>query len=388
MKAIGSDEETYVPKDNSDLVRVYQTYVTRLVMKYNRVPSNFEDLVQHTWGQLFIVDVLKKYHRSVGNQQPAQMTAEQAAAYLQMAWGQWKVMNYRFRVGDKRDPIDQIDPKVKKAVFDRDQGICSDPSHSGRPFDAIKFASALELQKKTNKKKHAILRAQMQEARGIPAGVTIFWVAEKISGSRSKDASGYKTTCKFCLQRDRAANGFTANGNKRTGWAPTPIKGGWSSKAALFETSDIEKLRVLRQNDKRTVRHGEIQIAVVAGSSPSHFKRYLARAVHNIYANWCRTRHRKYKEMYFAPSEDGQAWEASLPDMTMNQETKLILTEEANQNVDRVVDKLAKKVKKGEIKADEIARLIAEGYTLTEIIKAKNLPRTLLQVVRRRGDSG
>lgn len=381
-----SVEEDYVPKDNTDLVRVYRPYVTRLVLKYNRVSSNFDDLLQHVWDQLFTVKMLDKYHKSAGVQLPKEITALQAASMLQMKWDQFKIAIWRASIGDIRDPIDQVPQSIKQKVFARDHGVCSRPCHGDKPLNAETFRKDLASLKAQDPEGYASAKARLKKL-GLQ-DKKVFWVAEKVSPtSKGKTVSAYKTTCVFCLYRDRQTQGYMAGDRKRGQWAPTRISGTWASKKAVYLTADIEKFRDQRKMDNRTKTHLDIQpwIETTAAVTPSHFKRYLARSVHNIYANWCRTRARKYKELYLAPTEDGQAWESFLEDTSdMNPETKVIITEEANASLDTMVSKLAKKVKKGEIDGGEIAKMIAEGYTLAEIIKEKNLPRTLLQVARRR----
>lgn len=369
------DEDSPVPANNTEMVRLYGTYVTRLVGKYNRVLSNSEDLLQHTWTQLLHVDVLAKYQKSVGSQ-ARQLTGEETSQYLQMTWIQFKTMIWRGLFGDRRPEVSKT---VLDRVFDRDQGICKDSSHDAVPFDTFRFAEALEKQKVESPKEYQEVRRQLQDNYGINARTMIFWEVKKVMGDNSKDFDNYETVCLFCAARHRHAEGVEKERSKST-MTLKPIKGTWASKKALYDVLDIEKFRTLRDENKRVKHHEEIEFQIP--QTKSRFKLYLARAVHNIYANWCRTRSRKYKELYLSPTEDGQSWESFLEDGHCNDpEAKMIVTQEVNHNVDRVVEKLAKRVKAGEVSRDQIVSKLQEGHTISEILRDMNLPRATLQVV-------
>jgi len=82
-------------------------------------------------------------------------------------------------------------------------------------------------------------------------------------------------------------------------WLLEPLEGKRTSMAAIFDTREIIDLDhgtgisvwrvrpVTRMRPKITARG---------------FKSYLTRAIHNHFANWCRTRSRKYKEQLLSPT--------------------------------------------------------------------------------------
>lgn len=366
------DEESPVPLDNTEMVRLYGSYVAKLVGKYNRVLSNSEDLLQHTWAQLLHVDVLSKYQKSTGSQ-ARQLTGEESAKYLQMTWGQFKVMVWRGFRGDQRP---EVPGTVKARVFERDFGICTDPSHEV-PFDAVSFRNELVKQKEEKPAGYKEVRRQLRSRFNISPKTMTFWDVEKISSEKGDDA--YRTVCLFCLARKRAAKGHQIK-RSTSSMILQPIKGTWASMKSLYDVIDVEKFKILRELSSHTKVHGEIEFQMP--QTRSRFKLYLAKAVHNIYANWCRTRSRKYKELYFAPTEEGQAWESFLEDGRCNDpEAKMIVTEEVNNNVDRVIEKLSRKVKSGELCREDIVSRLREGHTIAEILRDMNLPRAALQVV-------
>lgn len=89
---------------------------------------------------------------------------------------------------------------------------------------------------------------------------------------------------------------------------PTPLSShGWSSKKTLYSTEDI-----IRLDEEAHFRSCPEPRILPRGRC--HFKSYLSRAVHNIYANWCRTAFRRHKERPQITMEDGTAWETNLED--------------------------------------------------------------------------
>lgn len=370
------DDDTFVPGSYEEMVRVFGPHVKRLVLKYNLVTSNFEDLLQHTWTKLLEVDVIAKYNKSTGNQARF-LTGEQVALYLKMTWNQFKVFMWRGHKGDKRPAIQN---SLVQKVFERDCGICrEDPAHGPDGWDAIAFARSLKKREEENPAAYKETRRALKKF-GINEKTQRFWDVEVVN----HDATGadkYKTVCLFCLAKKRAQSEQVRS---KSSMVLTPVKGSRGSKQALYDVVDVEKIRVQREESKRCKEqpgYAPFQIP----QTKSRFKLYLARAVHNIYANWCRTRSRKYKELYLGPTEEGQAWESFLEDDGRNDpEAKLIVTEEVNGNIEKVVDKLSRKVREGKVSREQIESMVSQGYTLSEIIRELNLPRTALQVVTNR----
>jgi DNA-directed RNA polymerase specialized sigma24 family protein len=117
-------------------------------------------------------------------------------------------------------------------------------------------------------------------------------------------------------------------GDERYSWMPKPIDGSAYSKKALFLTDDILVLDECGyiQEESRTKQ----RLCPIVTSRG--FKSYLNRAIHNHFANFCRSRKRKYSKehmldptMVLSPTTDGYrrlgfsksedpntAWEAAL----------------------------------------------------------------------------
>ncbi len=374
--------EDVVPRDYNEMVKVYKTYVTRCVQKHNQVQTNFEDLLQHVWTKLFEADIIAKYNNSLGRM-PKELTSLQAASYLGMTWGQWKVCVWRGLFGDKKASSSIISRPVKDAVFARDRGICNDACHGDNPFDAYAFESALLEQKKTSPEEYRKTREQMKSRYGISTNERVLWAVDRIEGCTSMGIERYRTTCLFCMARRREAEGVKEVPRRKNDFTPRPVKGGWASKKAVFDLVDVERFKMFRETLPRIVRHREIRFEMP--KTRCLFQMYLAKAVHNHYINWCRTRSRKYKELYLAPQEDGSSWESTLKDsISASPETKVMLNQQVTEDFNRLLEKVQKRLAKDGVSQEDFVTKLQEGWSVSELLKEYNLPRSLLQSVEGR----
>ena len=125
-------------------------------------------------------------------------------------------------------------------------------------------------------------------------------------------------------------NQFTHNPETSL-WMPEPLEGGKYSKKALYYTDEIFTLEEILLDRPRTMK--PVQPRKRPQLSTYGFKAYLARTIHNHFANWCRGQDRHCKESLLAPttlfeplstgtfrchssySDDPPgAWELNLPD--------------------------------------------------------------------------
>lgn len=111
-------------------------------------------------------------------------------------------------------------------------------------------------------------------------------------------------------------------------WAPLPLQGTIASTKAIFSTGDILKFEMMKpfrkQGDRGPLPEDVIEVSVsTEGKVTISFWAYLSRAVHNIYANYCRTQFRRNKERFLGTSyegmmgedsEDGLSWADRLAD--------------------------------------------------------------------------
>lgn len=76
-------------------------------------------------------------------------------------------------------------------------------------------------------------------------------------------------------------------------WMPTPVAGDPTSMDALWATDDIERYEATAYEYHEKVAESEDLIPRV---TPASFRTYLQTAVHNAFANFCRTNHRRNKD--------------------------------------------------------------------------------------------
>jgi DNA-directed RNA polymerase specialized sigma24 family protein len=188
-------------------------------------------------------------------------------------------------------------------------------------------------------------------------------------------------------------------------------KAGWSSKKTLFEMVDIEKVKLCGTFAKT---HSTIE--PVVPRTRGRFKMYLASAVHNIFSNWCRTRSRRYKDIYLAPlGEEEQAWESMVVDETScrQQATAEVarvvadITRGVKLSAEPLLDFVGKDKKLSEAGKAEIGALVAgdglddhervqqvfltffaEGLSLKEVVAGLALPKSVLKSVGKWSGTG
>jgi len=368
--------DDYVPKSNDDLYHMYGSFVARLVTRYNRVSSNYEDLLQHVWYKLVEVDIIAKYHRA-GGSLPKKLTALQSCAFLQITWIQFKKILHRHRVGDNRhlDRVRGVSKDLRTKIFERDHGICA---CCGR--DMHHFQQVVEIGR-ANPEKHTtistgarVTHAELIRALGISPKQRIFWYTEKTSRAPRKGdhTLAYRTICFLCWNQRNSSLP-----KSKSIWAPTPIQGTWASKKAVYAREDIERLKAIRESRSDRCRtHAEIDPSIL--TTKGFFKVYLARAVHNIYCNWCRTRDRRYKEHCPGVDEWGNPWEESLEDQSVSHQEDLLALYEASKII-AYNDRNAE----GDSKVHErVLVLAADGRSLSEIVQELSLPSSGLAALQ------
>ena len=154
-----------------------------------------------------------------------------------------------------------------------------------------------------------------------------------------------------------------------------PKKGKLFSKKAVFYSADIEQLD---EAAKLVKRHFPRRLVHVQGLG---FKAYLTQAIHNHFANFCRTRARKYKDLLLpstailTPTTSGYAhvghnleafdWESRLVAMAINDEDLLSVVE----TVDR--EFAANDIDPSSDRGVELLDYMADGRTLREAIQTQ-----------------
>lgn len=165
----------------------------------------------------------------------------------------------------------------------------------------------------------------------------------------------------------KKANGRLQKRNRV--WMPAPMEGTIYSRKAVFLTEDIVALGNGNFFKKRKPESERVQPPGVL--SAKGFKSYLMRAVHNHFANWCRTKSRRHKEHTVAPMEDGTTWEAGLEDRMPVDSADLVdlATQIRDANLDLDTQEGA-----------AILDIVASGYSLSEAVRKYDRQRAREQV--------
>jgi DNA-directed RNA polymerase specialized sigma24 family protein len=336
--------DNFVPRNNDELVKAYGPYVSKLVMRHNRIMTNYKDLVQHIWLKLIEADVLGKYHRSLGHL-PKTLTARQACNYLCMPW-------YDFM----RRVHDGVKTECRyNRVHLRDNGQCHRCSTNG-----VQVTESLKMLRSTSPDTYPESVAKICARLRLEDLPERLWVVEVVGGKET-------TTCLFCTRTLRIS-GVSYR------WYPTPQKGHWTHPLAPYNREDIERLRLVLETE--TDRPVDLEADPSSVLSKSLFKQYLARAVHNSYANWCRTRARRYQETYKGYDETtGRHWEDTLGDtFGVSQEVMCDL----NTSVRYLAGGGSPDGSSVESEA-EVVRLIESGKSIQEIARRKGVRLKHLQ---------
>lgn len=121
-------------------------------------------------------------------------------------------------------------------------------------------------------------------------------------------------------------------------WMPTPIRGGRYSKKGIYARADVIDLdHLMDKPGSGCKRKNGMARRMTFAPTGDGFKTYLGQAVHNHFANYCRTVSRKEKENLLPGSavvsshtdgsyhvstsfEDNSSWEANLVDPVMHED--------------------------------------------------------------------
>lgn len=150
------------------------------------------------------------------------------------------------------------------------------------------------------------------------------------------------------------------------GWMPCPIAGDATSLDALWSTDEVERYEPHAHQHHEMVGESE---RLIPRATSAQFRTYVQRAVHNAYANWCRTNNRRNKDRLIDAFPDqmyrrdeGEAF--SLDDLfdAVQDTERPAARMEASIDVRSVMERLGPQ-------AGTFFDLLSEGYTLREAAK-------------------
>lgn len=177
-------------------------------------------------------------------------------------------------------------------------------------------------------------------------------------------------------------------------WAPTSLAGEPYSKQALFATAEILIIDEIDPWDERPNQK------VLPKVTAKGFRSYLSTAIHNHFANFCRTERRKNREQLLPPSmvlakqsdgawhqaieiQDYTSWESTLVgeafsegEMASAVDFKAQLKEAFDKEKSLDWDSLLDTTRKGRAtgasqRGLEVLDFISQGYTIREAVKAQ-----------------
>lgn len=111
-------EGFFVPKTYEELQKHYGRHIQKLLTKYNKVESNFEDLHSYIWVKILEARVLERFNAYLDRQIPKHVTALGACDFLGVSWKQWTAAQtswHKHRHGPRMPtPINIEEFRVKK----------------------------------------------------------------------------------------------------------------------------------------------------------------------------------------------------------------------------------------------------------------------------------
>jgi len=304
-------EGSVVPKNYDELQKQYGALIYKLLLKYNKVERNMEDLHSYVWVKILEASLLERFEDYVSRQTPKVLSALECCVFLGVSWGQWITAMGSYHVGEARGTDQYGNVRRRQGRW------------MPTPINLAEF-----------------------EARGLP---------------------------------------------------------GYSAKSALFAFDDIVRLSVdeVRLNNGKIRRPFRVmgrdidsEGRVVGETRPeglikfpdvhvtkAQFRNYLATAVLNHYANFCRTAERRHKERpvtlpAFLREDDAPSWESTLPDQQAGADTMLALAE-ARQMLSATLHECLDGVPSCKPVAEhetEVFSMLENGSSLMQALRDSNLP--------------
>lgn len=342
-----------LPASYAELYTRYEPYVARVVRRYDKVGRNFEDIVQTVWTNLIQSKVLEKFRSSVKIEERLgpTLTAREAAAYLEIPWSSFCFSVWRSVLGEPivSSPTMAV-PDIllmfgvswetfQKAMSESALGKTDHPfpmpvdKHLWASKEAVYRTSDVMACSKRLEYVYETSGKNKGKPRWVPRRERIYTPPDPVlnmdgtaatpPAPDSEEAPYGYVALRRRVRYFKREEGMDYNNyppavfkrkRSRTPF-PAPVKGGWSSEKALYNTSDIIAIKALVAGG----RYKDLDTTFIAPEvfSSNRFEAYLATSVHNFFANFCRSKSRKDKDLYLSPMEDGTPWEAGIPSVGM-----------------------------------------------------------------------
>jgi DNA-directed RNA polymerase specialized sigma24 family protein len=347
--SVSSDWPEGLPRNFDELVAQYGDYIAKQVERYNKVDRNFEDLFQEIWVKLMESNLLEKFAQKAQETLPPTMTTVEACAFLGIDFSGW----------------DAIIREARILKEEQDQYTIPVPVEGGwdSRVSVMRTADVVRLD-----------RAGYIRKRSYPRCIEVEEFGDTMTAEEACVFLGvdFKPFWGNLMRAAKRERGIVKGDPKPKRLIPYPIgviQGDPLSPKSLVLTKDVLALE----------KAGWPQTCpkVLPRPTARGFKSYLARAIHNHFANFCRTRSRRYKEHVLPPStiigqtssgycysgrsETGSAWEGALIEGMISAEEAVAVVEEI-RNAD--VDPLSQQ-------GTEVLDFMTQGYTIKEAIRAQ-----------------
>lgn len=209
-------------------------------------------------------------------------------------------------------------------------------------------------------------------------------VIGKFHARNQKSRPDALTTEEVCQHLGISVDSWTVaqaryqTGDRTIPWMPTPVAGEPDSLDALWATEEIEQYEQTVFEHHEKVSDSE---NLIPRATEAKFRTYLQWAIHNAFANWCRTHHRRHKEraidLFIRTQPDMEADGFDLFDIVSDTEApsrRLCAAVEVEQTLE--------KFQLGDSREDFLT-LLSDGYTAQEAAKKLKLSSAIRHRIQR-----
>jgi DNA-directed RNA polymerase specialized sigma24 family protein len=343
-----------LPRNFDELAAQYGEYIAKQVERYNKVDRNFEDLFQAIWVKLMESDILNKFATKVRAALPPTMTTEEACAYLGIPFTEWPA------IVEASEAVKGDQPRIPVPMG----GFSCSRNAVVRTADVVRFDKSGYIRKRKFPqccKAKDFGETMSAEEACVFWGVNFRWFWKNLMRAAKRELAEGRTPSLF----------------------PYPLKsvsGKLPSPKCMVLTKDIKALDGSGFLGERSLPRRRPK------PSARGFKSYLSRAIHNHFANFCRTNSRRNKEHVLPPttiigttssgycyagkSETGTAWEGALVEAMISPE-----------DVIDVVSQIRKaKVDPNTERGIEVLDFVAQGYTIREALRMQQKTTSKVRV--------
>jgi len=339
-----------LPRTYEGLADKYGKYIAKQVERYNKVDRNFEDLFQSIWVKLMESDILNKFAARARADLPPTMTVMEACSYLGVEYHPgWQNVARASKALRERMP--KIPVPIEGSWFSR--------------VAVVRTADIIRLDRSGYIRKRRYDR--ISDSKGFGDKMTV----EEACAYLGVDFHPFWHNLMRAAKNERTERHVS---NTRLPYPIEPISGTLLSRKAVLVTRDVVALDESGYLRRRPLERVRPKL------SARGFKSYLSRAIHNHFANFCRTTSRRYKEHVLPPttiigstsagycyagkSETGTAWEGALLEAMIS----------AEDAVDVVSEIRKAHVDPNTPRGTEVLDIMAQGYTIREALERIDQP--------------